>query len=336
MIDLDLMISEADPARSVAILSLDARAAAARMNQLPASSLTSGSLRNVGVGIAAAVVGLGALAYFVLGDSPSNSNAAAATIDRLSYSAEIHSTTLVPGQFLYTQSKAEIEIVVQSSGSAPATAQYPETIQTWVSSQPGRGKVVQTPAGNLNFTSPADEAAWKANPLSPHWTTPPASQGPDEDAVIDESSLPTEPSALLQILAKGQTGIAQVDNLSGPDPTYSRVVALLFSPATGLSPQLEVALYKVLEGLPGIEVVPAQDHQGNRGVEVADSESSELPRLIVDPQTGRPTEIDIPAPSNPIAATPNSTGAFVELAVWTNVVSTSVTTSTTSPVTKTG
>jgi hypothetical protein len=264
---------------------------------------------------------VGGLAVYEVGSS--NVSPAAAALDRMAESALQRSNSLEPGEFQYTDSQTEMEILVQSGSTAPATATFPERVQTWISSQPIDGRVVETPTGPLSFSSPQDQAAWEASPLSPHWTSPPAIQGNDPEQPYDVSSLPTDSSALETLLAEGKTGIPQIDSVSGPDPTYSRAALLLFGPATNSSPQLQAAVYKVLASLPGIKVSQGQDHLGRTGDVVSDSTAQDLPSLVIDSNTGQPLEINVPVVAN--AALPSqATGEFAAVSVWTDIVSTSI------------
>lgn len=320
--DLDLMISEADPARAMTFAPIEPGLAAVRLDSHSVSSPAALNHRRVILtGAVAACLGASGLAAYEVSDS--NISPAAAALNRMADSVLSQSHSPAPGEYLYTDSQTEMEILLESGSTAPATATFPQRVQTWVSSQPSSGKVVETPSGPLSFSSPQDQAAWEASPLSPHWTTPPAIQGNDPEQPYDVSSLPTDSSALETLLSEGKTGIPQIDSVSGPDPTYSRAALLLFGPATNSSPQLQAAVYKVLASLPGITVSQGQDHLGRAGVVVSDANAAALPSLVINPKTGQPLEINVPVVAN--AALPSqATGEFAAVSLWTDIVSTSI------------
>ncbi|MEU5024939.1 CU044_5270 family protein [Streptomyces milbemycinicus] len=91
--------------------------------------------------------------------------------------------------------------------------------------------------------------------------------------------LPADPKALLELLPTPNSADGKAKS------TFDNAATLLGeSPAR---PELRAALYRVLAGLPGVEVVgPAKDATGRTGTALKWTSKSSTIRLIVDPRTG--------------------------------------------------
>lgn len=348
MTDLDTLIAASDPARAAVILPLDGATAAARIAAHEASARRHGRLRPIGIAVAAALVAGAAIGYATIAGPPTRSSAARATLARLAAATTRDAAALGPGQYLYTESEDERRVAIQQRGLPPATATYTEIVQRWLTNEPGQGKVVTTPTGPLTFSSPQDQAAWQADPLSATvslthvtGTGPP----PATETTFDVSSLPTDPTALAHLLADGHTGIPRLDGTSGADPAFARAIALLFTPAIGLTPALEAAAYQVLETLPGVRVTGSHDNLGRGAVEI--SVPSTAARVLIDPSTGQPLELAESVPvrslTTPSTARTTTTGQPIEATaemstslLWQTVMSRAVVSSFAPPTTAAG
>jgi hypothetical protein len=145
--------------------------------------------------------------------------------------------------------------------------------------------------GTAQFTSPAARAAWSAAGLpiqlsgAEQYFTGGGSNG------LDVASLPVDAIALRALIAKGKTGIPEVDRVpAGPGATGQRVTLLLLGPDIGATRQFYSALYQVLSKLPGVKKLgTVTTHSGNTGEGFAlgtPGPADEQERIILDPRTG--------------------------------------------------
>lgn len=289
--NLDTLITESDPARAVLLVPLDGQSAAARVAAHARLAHRRRRARLIGTGVAAVLLGGAAAGYATLGGPPPTSSAKT-TLARLAAATARDAAAFGPGQYLYIKSEDERQVTIQQRGHPLATATYSEIVQRWLTSEPGQGQITVTPIGSLTFSSPQDEAAWQADPLSAtvsltHVTgTTPA---PATEATFNVSSLPTDPTTLAKLLASGDTGIPRLDQISGSDPTFARAIALLFTPVVGLTPALEAATFQVLEALPEVQVTSSHDELGRNAVVI--SVPGTAAHVLVDPSTGQPLEL---------------------------------------------
>ncbi|MFI0727481.1 CU044_5270 family protein [Streptomyces sp. NPDC021225] len=91
--------------------------------------------------------------------------------------------------------------------------------------------------------------------------------------------LPTDPKALASLLPSANSAGGKAKS------TFDNATALLGESPAG--PDLRAGLYRVLAGLPGVEVVgPAKDTTGRRGTALEWNTASTTVRLIINPKTG--------------------------------------------------
>lgn len=210
-----------------------------------------------------------------------------------------------PGQYLYSVTNSEYEFVVdRPSNLAPtsglpaiATATWTESKQIWVGGTgAGRSVITATP---YRFSSTADEAAWHRYLTIP--TLPPVTSSTTVGtAITNVASLPTSPSALATEIASGHTGTS-VDRMTfSENSTFLRAASLLVSPARGMTPTLQSALFRVLAAQPGTTVetgITGQSGVRGTAVSVGGSPPGQFEGIIIDPQSGAPLEADFAPPS---------------------------------------
>ena len=83
--------------------------------------------------------------------------------------------------------------------------------------------------------------------------------------LLNVSDLPTDPKALAQVIAAGglQTNIDLIP--AGPNATFERAATLLVGPTAGMTPALASALFQVLAGQPGVQLLGSvTDHEGHK------------------------------------------------------------------------
>jgi hypothetical protein len=213
-------------------------------------------------------------------------------------------TKLGPNQYLYSETRSLFEatayspIAGTSSGTLRSVAQatFTETRQIWLDSAGlGRYELTRSP---LQFVSPEDQAAWAASPAARFWqiTHPSSQAGPQVERVTTEvGGLPTDPNTLAALITKGRTG-TPVDTVpSGPESTFERAARLVVGPNRGMSRTLESSLYEVLAMQHGAFVqTGVTSHSGAKGtaVSIRVASPNTVDRIIIDPTTGAPLEVD--------------------------------------------
>lgn len=302
--DLDTLISAADPVRRITIPAGDPMAARRLHDQLVAKDRRGWRYGVPATGVVAAA---GAAAAAVLLISPASSpvtpaSAAAAALTRAGIAAADEPTlTLGPGQYLYSETKqlslfTAATAVPAGSAQVPAITQMtPETEQQWQAAD-GSGRQLITYDGPSQFATPASEQAWiqagkpAIVPPSSGQSSSTFSGAPDPPP--NYSNLPTDPAALLNAIETGTTGLPQADvnRLAPSDPTavFDMAVQILSQPGTGSTAALRAALYQIIAGLPGIELLgQATDHSGRSGTQIAGpADAGTRIEIIIDPTNG--------------------------------------------------
>lgn len=208
------------------------------------------------------------------------------------------------GQYLYSETHslyeatAYVPVAGTSSGGlrSVARATFTETRQVWLDSA-GSGRYELT-RGPLQFTSPEDQAAWAASPAARFWqSTHPASQGGPqvEHVTTNVGGLPTDPDVLAALITQGRTG-TPVDAIpKGRESAFERTARLVIGPNRDMSRTLESSLYDVLAMQHGASVETGVTGQfGARGtaVSVRGASPNTVERIIINPRTGVPLEVD--------------------------------------------
>jgi hypothetical protein len=320
---LDTLIRDADPARDLAVPSVDAATARRAYSRASAGEHrgrrylvpATGAL---GAACAAAVVAVVAIPG---GPTVAPPSAAAAVLDRAALAAADNPTiTLGSGQYLYS----EISTLAGKywQWGSPADSAYtiqPETIQTWVAAN-GADRRLTTYDGPQQFATTAGRQAWIAAGSSPSIapeTNTPSGQYDSHDgpggfsAPDDLSQLPTDPATLTQLIDTGKTGLNEIAFQPRapltPAYTFATAAEILATPALNSSAALRAALYEVMADTPGIQLLgTASDHSGRSGTEIAgplggNASVSDIPygangarlEVIIDPSTGDILEISV-------------------------------------------
>jgi hypothetical protein len=366
--ELDALISEVDPARGAEIPSGSSAEARWRYAQLTAGD--SGPVHRrrhifVAAGIAASLVLASSVALVVVLPSGPPS-AAAAVLEQAAASAAQQPSAVGEGQYLYTETQSVYDVTLYNAqgGSGTMTrvagAQFGETDQAWTD-QNGLGSVIQTD-GTIQFASAADEAAWNANPSGPSTTQnvvdhyAEAGGAYSEGALVNVSTLPTDPSTLATVIANAEMG-TNIDVIPpSRSATFERAAALLVGPSQGMTPALASALFEVLAAQPDVELLgTTTDHNGQQGDAVAlpSAQGSSISEVIVDATTGSVLEVQFALPAamtnvggmtcvgpKVASTTPSSCQHAVSEAIlgpaWTDVVANSAVNSNTATVPSTG
>jgi hypothetical protein len=234
----------------------------------------------------------------------------------------------IQGTFFYWYLSGTVQTWVNDEGAgrevvtADPTPQFftPQDRQTWVSA--GSPKLLGDPSNTTNYTETLVPAT-TVTP-SPADSSPTPTIGPmtiPTEPPYDVSSLPTDPVALLRELQEGTTGIAQIDAIEPPVTmfvgtcmsanckAFFRAAALLEGPDSGMTPALRSALFHILAGVPGVQLlgtVTDRDGQSGLGIEYA----SQTPPGCIG--------------GNPVCANPPAVSTTMEIIVdpaTTNIVS---------------
>lgn len=208
------------------------------------------------------------------------------------------------GQYLYSETHslyeatAYVPVAGTPSGGlrSVARATFTETRQVWLDSA-GSGRY-ELRRGPLQFTSPEDRAAWAASAAARFWqSTHPASQGGSqvEQVTTNVGGLPTDPDALAALITQGRTG-TPVDAIpKGRESAFERTARLVIGPNRDMSRTLESSLYDVLAMQHGAFVETGVTGRfGARGtaVSVRGASPDTVERIIINPRTGVPLEVD--------------------------------------------
>jgi hypothetical protein len=221
-------------------------------------------------------------------------SAAAAVLARTAASAADEPTSGLPGpsQYLYTETHtletaARLLDISASGQMLNLEYQLTSTAQSWIAPD-GTGQFVKSPI-SVDFLTPGGDAKWgqysaKVLAESAISQAIDPSQVPPggELAYPDTSNLPTDPSALEQAL----------EPLVGSDDPGAFIDLVGRYLAVGTSPTLRVALYQMLEQLPGIQAVgSATDALGRNGVAIGATSHGFQQQLIFDPSTSAVLEL---------------------------------------------
>jgi hypothetical protein len=295
--DLNTLIIRSDPLWGHEPPDVDSIAGQQLYERILTDSLLKGEAfrsRAIPLAIGSATVAAVLVVILVVTSQTAPSVSAAAELTHIAHLvATQEPPRLLPGQTLYSERTATIELTFTyvNGVSVPAVhADIPVLIQAWTKNDSNfsYGERVGAP----HFASPAAQSAWSAAGLpirlsrAEKYFTGGGSNG------LDVASLPANATALSALIAKGTTGIPEVDRVSpGPDATGQRVTLLLLGPDAGATPQFYSALYKVLSTVPNVKKLGSvTTHSGETGVGFALGRSgptAEQERLILDPSTGK-------------------------------------------------
>ncbi len=295
--DLDMLMTEADPARRVPLDGPDSAAAVRLYREItegaPAPSRARRLRRRVTVpavaGAGAAGLATAVVMALLPGSPAAPLAAAAAVLDQAAATAAHQSAgpALGPGQYFYLKTIETAEVYGGSGANGHGGAEMSASLlggpvylsdggrectfvrQLWLA-RDGSSRLVYTPE--------AGQATSPAQGCHPFVQTESGNSGGSNPyfGPLDGSSLPTDPAALEQAIAY-RYGVA-------PDITMFALVSMFLESSP--SPALRAGLYGVLERLPGIENLgPVTDRLGRHGISVGFPDGKALYKIIFDPAT---------------------------------------------------
>jgi hypothetical protein len=214
--------------------------------------------------------------------------ATAAVLERAAVTA-MNQTGLYPTARQYQY--LEMQFGGVSGGANPAAhaivnTWYSELAQDWIKpNDSGRERIIDT---GRRFLTPRDQAVARANGESLDSLL--ADQSFDAAnpqawfmvSAIKPVGLPTEPSALLRAIERRTSELHHGAAINSID-VFGSISQLLF---VSDSPQLRAALYRVIEHLPGVQLLgPQTDRIGRQGIGVAIADHGTRDELLFDPGT---------------------------------------------------
>jgi len=211
--------------------------------------------------------------------------AAAAVLNELAGVAALQPAPVpatAPG-YRYTKTdEMYLNMMVSQGGEPTIAVLVPKTRTIWIAPD-GSGRIRET-AGVMVFLSEHSRSAWRAAGSPPLGRAINQDFGPQKLSFEDLSRLPTDPSALASVIRER----AQ----RADPPLYDEmfvIVGDLLREQTA-PPQVRAALYKVVSGIPGVELVgQVHDRADRQGVAVAKTSTyTGVKRrhvLIFDPRT---------------------------------------------------
>jgi hypothetical protein len=201
-----------------------------------------------------------------------------------------------PGQYWYVKGVGAFvnEVgALEPGGAGQATtfaALQTSSHEIWIAND-ASGRIVRKD-GPPQFLTAAERARWEAagkpgfgpdGGIDSNEAAGSLSWGWDSLGVHSRDEIPTDPTALAALVARGAQGTKN----PLPYEEFQVIEAVLrFAPLSGAQ---TAAFYQVLASLPGIELVgPAKDSLGREGTAFAvDRGDPTRDELILDPQTGR-------------------------------------------------
>jgi len=237
-------------------------------------------------GVAAAIVAAAFIVPALLSDSPLGgvqSAAAEALSNVATVAADQQWTAPVPGQFVYTKTRAVWESSTYGAGpkhDQDFSVLMPVTRQAWIGLD-GSGRLLETD-GTPTFLTAQDRAAWVAagRPSLGTGKTSDEAYGKGGLSYLDLSKLPTDVAQLRQMIVERKIE----GGPAGDAETFTIVGDLLRE--TSASPALRAALYEVASELPGVELIgTVKDHAGRTGTAVGYTSNGYRNELIFDPTT---------------------------------------------------
>lgn len=247
----------------------------------------------VPVGVAAAAIALAVALPSLLPFGPRPDPAAAALLHRFAQIARNAPAepAPAPGQYVYSKTTStQSSVFVSGDGAFRFAFREPDTLEQWLGTD-GSGRQVRT-VGQPDFLTPADRASYEAwlaagetsnVKASFGWgTTQNETYAPGELSYRDTSGLPVDPDELRSMIEDRQI----VDGPSGDWETFVLATDLIRD--SYARPALRAALYEVMAGLPGIEVVgDTVDAAGRRGIALASTHDGYRNEVVFDPKTAK-------------------------------------------------
>lgn len=266
-----------------------------------------------GVTLAGAAAAAAALVFTAaLPGSPVRpTSAAAAVLDRAARAAAEQPIVgqLLPGQYLYSEAIGNGGNYFIDDDQHLILTEYTQRLQRWVAAN-GSGRTVSINYGPERFETPHSRQVWIQDgrpaqavamtrgtvvqdyaPNTCQPTAPCVQSGdelPDGAKPLDVAAFPTAPAALLQVIEEGKTGDPDFSDPKNYVDVFQDAVGLLDTPEVGVTPAFRSALYQIMAGLNGDELLgPVTDRSGQSGVGVAGPEAHGWrEEIVIDPATG--------------------------------------------------
>jgi hypothetical protein len=228
------------------------------------------------VALATAALSLGVVAL-PGGKTPSVITPANAATVLTDLRGKVVGTTAPAGRFAYQKQIAYVSHMRGGGKGERFVAVIPHELEQWIDAD---GTAIVREAIHEDqavFSTPQDEAAYRrAGRQAPPWSSEPRRVDDYRLAgrtVQQVAALPTDPAALKAALEAGE-----VDLL----PATAQLIA---SPVA--TPELKAALFTVLKGLPGAQLIPeATDPRKRTGVGVQFEDDAWRTLFLFDPDTG--------------------------------------------------
>ena len=255
-----------------------------------------------GVGSVVLVIALIAALLAAPSGTPGGPTRAAAAELHLLAARAADIPSLGRGQYYYSEIERQTnELAGSLALGGPEIHEYLNgTQQTWVNAQ-GYGRMVITTDPTPQFFTKADRDAWIAAgsppaPVPPNelheevTVTPNWAGGFSATPLFHVGDLPTDPTALEQVLASGRFN-AQLTNSpmcrEADCTVVAAAAALLQGPDIGASPALRSALFSVLAHVPGVvDLGTITDKGGQSGLGLSFSHTTPAHTLRVYCATG--------------------------------------------------
>jgi hypothetical protein len=278
--NIDQVISDADPAAHIAIPGPDSTLARQSLERMSRDRRDRrlGRRRRFTAPIAIGAVTAAAAAITMITSITPGvpvSSASAAVVLRQAAAAAERQKPLVlrHGEYLYTEIRALSDGTVVKNHHVF----YPEYVYTdrsWLTAR-GAGEDIMTVRSPVTFGDHS-RAAWIAagrprlfahdpdKPFVSRYSAPKPGGGPGQPGgtgvpLENLSHLPTNPAALSQAITQRKTGLAginaDVDDPSTPAGTFYAAMDILSSQSVGGTPALRSALFKVMAEQPGIKLI---------------------------------------------------------------------------------
>ena len=272
--DLDTMLDEAAPARHVRLDGPDSPAAGSLYRQIIAQPpIATARARRRYLLAVPVMAGACAVAALAVVSAPARHDAAAVIVlNQAALTAARQPATAVPGRGQY----GYVETIEGQRDGAGICVQ---TVRVWTAPDGSGREVASTPAGAFC-----------------HGGIPSQTFGTGQGIVT--ADLPTDPARLERFIVRHYEGGAREDVAA----TFHFAGTFL---QAGAPPQVRAALYRLIQGLPGIEALgPMTDRLGRHGTGVGFTQYGVRDVLIFDPATSAvleregiavdPTRIDMP------------------------------------------
>jgi hypothetical protein len=271
--DLDTMLDEAAPARHVRLDGPDSPAAVSLYRQIvgqPPAAARARRRYRVAVPVIAGACAIVALAFISV--PARHDTTAVAVLNQAALTAARQPAAAVPGpgQYVYVET-----IEGQRDGAGICV----QTVRVWTAPDGSGREVASAPTGAFCHGGIPSQTFAKG-------------QG------IVTADLPTDPARLEQFIVRHFEGGGREDVAATFDFAGTFLQA-------GAPPQVRAALYRLIQGLPGIEALgPMTDRLGRHGTGVGFTEYGVRDVLIFDPATSAvleregiavdPAKIDMP------------------------------------------